>query len=95
MMTQTTGKHTVGAVKAAQQLISDDEITPFHNMSMDRIARIIDEETHAGELVTALRALFEHCAMVHKCWGDGDNTKEAAAAIKAGEAAIKSATGQG
>jgi len=43
-------------------------------------------------LVKALQSLFEHCAMVHKCWGDGDNTKEADAAIKAGEAAIASAT---
>ena len=43
-------------------------------------------------LVSALQDLFKHCAMVHKCWGDGDNTKEAAAAIKAGEAAIASAT---
>ena len=46
-------------------------------------------------LVSALQSLFEHCAMVHKCWGDGDNTKEADAAIKSALAAIKSATGQG
>ena len=58
------------------------------------LAKIIDKETHAPELLAALKGLFRECAMVHKCWGDGDNTKEAAAAIKAGEAAIKSATGQ-
>jgi len=46
----------------------------------------------APDMFAALKTLFKHCAMVHKCWGDGDNTKEADAAIKAGEAAIASAT---
>lgn len=42
----------------------------------------------APALVEALQGLFEHCAMVHKHWGDGDNTKEANAAIDAGRAAL-------
>jgi hypothetical protein len=33
------------------------------------------------ELVGALGGLFEHCAMVHKHWGDSSNAKEADLAI--------------
>ena len=77
---------TPGAVRAAKRLWE------LYQPSRDETERIIDEETHAGELVTALRALFEHCAMVHKCWGDSDNTKEADAAIKSARAAIATAT---
>jgi hypothetical protein len=45
------------------------------------------------DMLEALKGLFEHCAMVHKHWGDGDNTKEANTAIKKAEAAIKKAEG--
>ena len=84
---------TAGAKKAAQKLISIDEVfTPFRDMSMDRIASIIDEETHAGELLEALKGLVRECAMVHKTWGDSCNQLEADAAIKRAEAAIASAT---
>jgi hypothetical protein len=38
--------------------------------------------------IAALRALFEHCAMTHKHWGDGCNRKEANAAEKAGRDAL-------
>ena len=34
----------------------------------------------APELLDALRDILEHCALVHKHWGEGDNTKEADAA---------------
>lgn len=47
----------------------------------------------APELLEAMESLFEHCEMVHKHWGDGDNTKEANAAIEAGKAAIAKAKG--
>lgn len=47
----------------------------------------------APELLEALQALFENCAMTHNRWGDGDNTKEADAAIQAARAAIAKATG--
>ena len=85
MTTKTTG-HTPGAMRAVKRLTVNQAAT------YGEMAKIIDEETHAGELLTALKDLFEHCAMVHKYWGDGSNAKEAAAAIKAGEAAIASAT---
>ena len=35
------------------------------------------------EVVAALDALFEHCCMVHKRWGEGCNLKEANAAESA------------
>ena len=40
-----------------------------------------ETETIAGELLIALKGLFEHCAMIHSKWGEGDNTREADAAI--------------
>jgi len=43
-------------------------------------------------LVGSLKALFEHCAMIHKYWGDNSNTKEADAAIKSAHATLISAT---
>lgn len=48
----------------------------------------------APDLLASLEALFEHCAMVHKHWGDGSNQKEADAAIKAGRAALQKARGE-
>lgn len=56
-----------------------------------RNARLI---AAAPDLLTALNGLFEHCAMVHKHWGDGNNQKEADAAIAAARAAIAAATGE-
>lgn len=46
----------------------------------------------APELLAALQSLFDHCAMVHKHWGEGCNQKQADAAIAAGRAAIIKAT---
>lgn len=43
------------------------------------------------DMVAALEALFKHCAMIHKHWGDGSNQKEADAAIKAATAILKKA----
>ncbi len=48
--------------------------------------------SHAA-LVDALEGLFEHCAMMHKHWGENDNTREANAAIQAGYAALTLAKG--
>lgn len=48
----------------------------------------------APDLLAALRDLYEHCAMVHKRWGDGSNDTEASAAIRAGQAAIAKAEGR-
>ncbi len=56
-------------------------------------ARLIAQavNNHAA-LLTALQDLFEHCAMVHKHWGDNCNQKEADAAIQSAKAAIAKAT---
>jgi hypothetical protein len=47
-----------------------------------------------AELLKALEALYEHCAMVHKHWGEGSNQRQADEAIKAGRAAIAKAKGE-
>ena len=49
----------------------------------------------APDLLAALKGIFEHCAMIHRAWGDGSNHKEADAAIAAGKAAIAKAEGEG
>jgi hypothetical protein len=41
------------------------------------------------EALAALRGLYEHCAMIHKHWGEGDNTKQANAAQAAGLAVLE------
>lgn len=46
-------------------------------------------------LVAALDGLFEHCTMVHKHWGDGDNRREADAAIAAARDALAAAVTPG
>jgi hypothetical protein len=48
----------------------------------------------APDLLAACEALFEHCAMVHKYWGDNGNQREADAAIAAAKAAIAKARGE-
>ena len=97
MTTETTGQHTptpwdlqtlrVSLVPVMIRVNGYTKETAAANAAF--IVRACN--SHA-QLLDALNGLFEHCAMVHKCWGDGDNTKEADAAIKAGEAAIASAT---
>lgn len=43
-----------------------------------------DDDMHlaarAPALLAALAAVLEHCALIHKHWGDGDNSQQAAAA---------------
>lgn len=60
----------------------------------DLEARVADIEAvtplvlAAPDMLAALEGLFEHCAMVHKYWGEGANGKEADAAQAAARAAI-------
>ncbi len=44
------------------------------------------------ELREVLTALFEQCVMVHKHWGDGNNVKEADAAIDRARAVLSKVT---
>jgi hypothetical protein len=48
----------------------------------------------APDMLEALESLFEECAMVHKHWGEGNNTEKAAAAISKAQAAIRKARGE-
>lgn len=43
------------------------------------------------ELLSALEGIFEHCALIHKHWGEGCNAKEAKAAEAKAHAAIANA----
>lgn len=43
----------------------------------------------APEMLEALRALFDHCAMVHKHWGENSNQREADEAISAARALLQ------
>lgn len=52
-------------------------MTTKHDLAMCVLA----ERDINASLVAALGGLFEHCAMVHKHWGDGDNTAQANEAI--------------
>jgi len=86
---------TDGSKNAAQKLISIDEIfTPFRDMSMDRIARIIDEETHAGELLSRLIELVRVTKDRTEPQVEGLRESYREAFYDA-RAAIASATGQG
>ena len=52
------------------------------------LAKHATTQAEVEALRAALQGLFDHCAMVHKHWGDGDNTKEADAAQKTARAAL-------
>jgi len=86
---------TDGSKNAAQKLILIDEVfTPFRDMSMDRIARIIDEETHAGELLSRLIELVRVTKDRTEPQVEGLRESYREAFYDA-RAAIASATGQG
>jgi len=53
--------------------------TPESDAEQAANARLI---ALAPEMAESLAALFEHCVMVHKHWGDDNNQRESDAAIK-------------
>jgi len=87
-MTTKETKHTPGAMRAANKICLSINPHP----AWEESACIIDKETHAPELLAALKGLFRECAMVHKTWGDSCNRIEADAAIESARAAIAAAT---
>lgn len=48
----------------------------------------------AHELLSAMEALFENCAMIHSRWGSHSNAKEADKAIADAKAAMAKARGE-
>ena len=99
----TRAQHTPGpwytdAVDDDRYLITDgqDRIAAVRRIDVppsiaDANARLISA---APDLLEALEALFENCEMIHKYWGDGDNTKQADNAIAAARSAISKAKGE-
>jgi hypothetical protein len=71
-----------------------------HNRDPEGCPYCHDEQTIArlkkenADLLKALEDLFKQCTMVHRYWGECDNTKEADAAIKQGLALIDKAKGE-
>ena len=55
----------------------------------EALGLLTDCQARVLALESALQGLFEHCVMVHKHWGDGDNTKQADAAQQAARAALE------
>lgn len=89
-----TGTALEGQVTAVQMSGPCDVLLCSLGAQPDEVlanARVISA---APAMLAALKALFEHCAMTHKHWGEGSNRREADAAIAAGLAAIAKAEGQ-
>ena len=77
ILTANQRAHGVGLVADC----NDNEV------SAKRSKRNAEYIAHAAnaypKLVEALAGLFEHCAMIHKHWGEGSNAKQADAAQNA------------
>lgn len=66
----------------------------IHKLEKPYIVPLANEaDSLVPDLLAALEGLFENCAMIHKSWGDGDNTKAADEAISSARAAIAKAKG--
>lgn len=60
--------------------LPDDEASEEENREQVKAnARLI---AAAPELLSALKDLFKQCAMTHRYWGDGDNTRQADEAVE-------------
>ena len=77
----------------------EDELIEAFFLDHDRLFLVEQEfaldlpEPYASapQLLESLQALFEHCSMPHKRWGENSNQREADAAIQAALQAIESA----
>jgi len=86
MSTNRDAEHPVMVSAHTGRIWTDQETLDTVNANKALIAA-------APELLGALQALYRECVMLHRHMGEGNNTKEAAAAIVAGLAAIAKATG--
>lgn len=98
-------KHTPGKWVQVHKIIDADNGRHGSGI-MERICIMDDGPTEqereanarlialAPEFYDAMRDLFEQCAMVHKCWGDNDNTQRAATAIKRAQSLLAQVEGR-
>ena len=97
---KTNTKHTPGPWEAFASHAGLYVIDSAEQGAICKIEWCLEDEANARliaaapELLQAIKDLFRECAMVHKSWGDGDNTKEADAAIKRAKDAIAKATAE-
>lgn len=68
--------------------VKDDKGTIIVLGLTEELARLI---AAAPELLTAIEAMFKECSMIHKYGGEGCNSKQADAAVRAGREAIAKA----
>jgi hypothetical protein len=101
-------KHTAGpwrietAELMGKKFIDSDNFGTICQFIYDPPGTLIAEEAAANarliaaspDLLEALKGLFEHCAVVHKHWGDNGNQQEASDAIRKACAAIQKAEGE-
>jgi len=59
MTTEHIAKGTLGAIRAAEEWLGDGLDLIEHEEDLLRLAQIIDEETHAPELLAALKGIVE------------------------------------
>ena len=70
-------------------------VTPYNAVQLDQLAHHFAHVANCyPDLLAALEGLMEHCAMVHKHWGENSNAREADAAQDAARAAIAKARGR-
>jgi hypothetical protein len=89
-----------GCLEAVATAATPKQCPDCHHSPSRRIAdhgaecqcKCHDVADAAPELLAALVGLFEHCAMVHKHWGDGCNREQADRAIDGARALLAKLT---
>ena len=75
----------------AVDAMNEDDLEGIADAAEVELRALIDQ--HAA-MLAALEALFQEYLVVHRFWGDGDNTKAANAATAAARAAIAAVRGE-
>ena len=98
-------KHTPGPWRAdlnhydqEWRVYADSEMSPIVNSLFKPKGTIGEANARliaaAPDLLAALEGLFRECAMMHRYWGEGDNTKAADEAERFAREAIAKAKGE-
>jgi hypothetical protein len=90
------GKNGVIVYAADGHAIADTQVFhEHHEAEQEEHSELIVRAVNSFEAMRdALKALYEHCEMVHRHWGENYNREQAEAARKAGRAALALAEGK-